>query len=475
MKAFPITKETLKKPPFIISTVAGIIILIYSIISIYFFSHFSFNTEINGIDFSGKSADEVQTYFKEHTKDYALEIKAKDGKSDTISGESISLEYKENGSVEKALKKQHAFLWPMYLFSGNSENIKIEVTYDDAALTAQLGTTQAVTAQAIPSENARPEFNGEKYVVKQEVYGTTLDMEKLSKKTIEYISAFKPTLDLAKENCYTEPKYNSKSKEVTTACDTMNKYSLASITYPMTEPVVVDRQLISQWLTVDENMQVIFNTDAMRGWMSEFGNKYDTVGATRTFTTPTGKSATVTGGTYGWSIDEDTEFANLENSIKNGEVVTREPAYFVGGTAAAHAMPDWGNTFVEVDLSAQHMWYVVNGSIALETDVVTGEPIPEKITPEGTYTILDKKLNEVLIGETNPATGQPSYRTPVDYWMRVTWNGIGFHDAKWQAAFGGSLNQTPNIGSHGCINMPLDKAAALYDMLAVETPVIIHY
>ena len=31
------------------------------------------------------------------------------------------------------------------------------------------------------------------------------------------------------------------------------------------------------------------------------------------------------------------------------------------------------------------------------------------------------------------------------------------------------------IGSHGCINMPLDQAAALYDMLEVGTPVVIHY
>ena len=36
------------------------------------------------------------------------------------------------------------------------------------------------------------------------------------------------------------------------------------------------------------------------------------------------------------------------------------------------------------------MWYVVDGSIALETDVVTGQPIPERITPEGTYSILEK-------------------------------------------------------------------------------------
>ncbi len=78
-------------------------------------------------------------------------------------------------------------------------------------------------------------------------------------------------------------------------------------------------------------------------------------------------------------------------------------------------MPDWGNTYAEVDLSEQHMWYVSNGTVSLETDIVSGEPIPEKITPEGVYSILEKKLNETLVGEVNPATGQPEYRFQVAY------------------------------------------------------------
>ena len=83
----------------------------------------------------------------------------------------------------------------------------------------------------------------------------------------------------------------------------------------MNEPVVVDKALISQWLQVDGEMKVSLNTEAMKQWFTAFGDKYDTQGTTRTFTTPAGKSATVTGGTYGWSIDEDTELVNLQNSI----------------------------------------------------------------------------------------------------------------------------------------------------------------
>ena len=58
--------------------------------------------------------------------------------------------------------------------------------------------------------------------------------------------------------------------------------------------------------------------------------------------------------------------------------------------------------------------------------------------------------------------------------MRVTWTGIGFHDANWQSSFGGTRYQT-SAGSHGCINMPVSKAGELYGMLSVGTPVIIHY
>ena len=99
-------------------------------------------------------------------------------------------------------------------------------------------------------------------------------------------------------------------------------------------------------------------------------------------------------------------------------------------------------------MSAQHMWYVQNGQVVLETDVVTGEPIPSKITPEGVYSLMWKQPNSVLVGDINPDTGEPAYRTQVKYWMQVTSSGVGFHDATWQTAFGGTLYQIPGTGSH---------------------------
>ena len=366
-------------------SILGALAVVYIGISIFFMSHFFVNTEINGHDFSGKSAADVEAYMKEQVKDYQLEILEKDNQSDIIDGDDISLKYEENSDIQDALKKQNGFLWPKAFFGKNTQKVTVDVSYDEDALNTLIQNLKPVTVEQTQPVSATPKFDGEKFVVEPETYGTAVNMEVLSEKIHTYISEFKSKLDMKEEGCYAEPKFTSESKEVQAACDTMNNYCKASITYTMGEDVVVDKALISGWLTVDGDMNVTFNTDAVRAWLTEFGDTYDTQGTTRTITTPTGKTAEVSGGDYGWSIDEDTEFEALTNSIKNGETVTKEPAYYQ--TAAAHGAQDWGTTYLEVDLSAQHMWYIVDGNIALETDVVTGVPIPEKLPPQ-VYTLF---------------------------------------------------------------------------------------
>lgn len=460
-----------KKPWIIAGSIVGGLLVIYLGISAFFIGHFYINTTINGKDFSGKTVEDVEAYFKEQVQDYQLTLIEMDNATDVIDGSEISLEYEESSEIEDALKAQNPLLWVKAFFSRSSTDVTVSVNYDQAALEEKIQTIQAVTNEQTEPVSAYPKFDGNSFVVEPEVYGTAVDMDVLSEKITKAVTEFEPSLDLLEEECYKLPKYTSDSPEVQAACDTMNEYCKASVTYTMTENVVVDKTLISTWLSYDDNMQVTFNEDAVREWMREFGSTYDTVGSTRTITTPTGKTAEVSGGTYGWSIDEDTETQNLINSIKNGEVVTREPAY--AQTAASHSAQDWGTTYLEVDLSTQHMWYIVNGSVALETDVVTGLPTADRQTPAGVYYILYTERNATLKGEIDPATGKPIYETPVAYWMPFTWQGHGFHDATWQPGFGGNLYQT--LGSHGCVNMPLDQAGNLFNMLSAGTPVVIHY
>ena len=464
-------KKSMSKKPWIIAgSIVGALVVIYLGAAVFFMSHFLVNTTVNGKDFSGKTAADVEDYLKEQVEEYELTILEQNNVSDVISGTDISLTYKENSQVEDALDAQNQLLWIVSLFAKSSADVTIEVEYDEAALQERIENLQAVTAEQTDPVSAHPEYDGNSFVVAEEQYGTKVDMETLTAKIEQYITEFNPTLDMMDEECYVMPAYTSDSPEVQAACDEMNSYLKASITYPMDESIVVDKQLISGWITYDAEMNVTFNEDAVREWMREFSSKYDTVGTSRTITTPTGKTAEVSGGTYGWIVDEAAETENLINSIKNGEVAEREPAY--KQTAASHGAQDWGNTYIEVDIAAQHMWYIVDGSIAMESDVVTGLPADGRDTPTGVYSILYTERDSTLKGEVDPATGKPSYETPVAFWMPFTWQGHGFHDATWQSSFGGSRYQTN--GSHGCVNMPYDKAEQLFGMISAGTPVIVH-
>ena len=444
-----------KKIWMIIGGIIAGLVIVYLAISAFFMSHFYINTQINGKNFSGKNAAAVENYIKNQVADYKLTIVEQNNMTDAIKGSDISLVYKENSDIEDALKKQNAFLWPQAFFSKSSAEVTIEFGYDEAALESKIEAVQALNQEQTDPQSAYPKYDGNSFVVEPEVYGTKVDVDTFKAKVKDAITNFKSELNMMDEKCYAMPKYTSESPEVQKACDAMNNYLKASITYKMTnQNVVVNKDLISGWVTYDDNMNATLDESKVKEWLREFGKTYDTV----------------SGGTYGWSVDEAAELTALVDSIKKGEVVEKEPAY--AQTAATHDAQDWGTTYLEVDIPAQHMWYVVNGAVQLETDVVTGLPTPERETPTGVYSILEMKRDKVLTGTIDPSTGKPIYQTPVAYWMRVTWTGVGFHDATWNPSFGGSRYQTN--GSHGCINMPLDQAASLYGMLSMGTPVIIH-
>ena len=73
-----------------------------------------------------------------------------------------------------------------------------------------------------------------------------------------------------------------------------------------------------------------------------------------------------------------------------------------------------------------------------------------------------------------PETGKPEYQTEVRTWMPFVGNYIGLHDADWQPAFG-DARYASGFGSHGCVNLPVDKATALYDLIATGDVVVCHW
>lgn len=124
-----------------------------------------------------------------------------------------------------------------------------------------------------------------------------------------------------------------------------------------------------------------------------------------------------------------------------------------------------GTTYIEIDLDMQHMWYFENGKLVISTPVVTGNKYSHD-TSTGLYDVYDKQSPARLVGET--------WDTYVNYWMAVTYDGIGIHDATWRGDWEYGGNTYTYNGSHGCINTPYEKVEEMYERVEVGTPVVIY-
>lgn len=457
----------------IISVVAvfGILSGVYFGMAKKYAACFLMGTVVNGTDCSGMTIDEVGTLLQKQVEDYELVIEEVSGKTEVIRGTDIGIVYNGYHQLEEAFQEQNAYAWPKALFVSNEITAEIDFDYDSAKLEEKVSALECVMAEdRIAAVAATVVLQNGKFVIRDESYGTQVDAAKLKEVVNEAVASIRTTVNLEESGCYIQPKYTKTSAEVIAARDEMNRYLTASITYSLDNIVVtLGKDQISQWISVDENMTPLISTDGVKAFAKTLSNQYNTSNRGGQMTTPTGKVVDVALAGYGRMVGVDQETEQLMNEIKEGKTITREPIFSRAETPEGQTI--WGATYIEVDITEQHMWFIANGAVALETDIVTGKRGVND-TPTGTFTILEKTKDRVLRGKPL-ANGKPSYLTPVKYWMRITWSGIGFHDAKWQPTFGGERYVTN--GSHGCINMPPAMAAQLFDAIGIGTPVVVHY
>ena len=464
-------KRRKKKAAKILGIIFGVLVIIYVALAVFFDSHFICNTTINGMDVSFKSVQKVDELMEEHVETYVLTLNESDGDTEEIVGADISAEYVAGEGFSKLLKEQNNYFWIKNLWEKQELEAVIDVEYNEIQLAKKIETLACMQEDnKDKSVNAHPEFKDTEFVVVEEVIGTEIDEEKFNAAVREAISTCQDTLEMAEKDCYVYPTYVADSEEVLEATEKMNSYLGAKITYdfnPNTE--VVDASVISQWVKCNDKMKVTFDKDAVKKYIDELGDKYDTLCENRKFTTARGDTVTVKGGYYGWKIDQDAEYDHLIKDIKSGEEVNREPEYKT--RAVTHGDIDIGDTYAEVDLTNQKVYFTKNGKVVFSSDCVTGNVSAGHATPQGTYSLTYKTRDAVLRGSKN-ADGEYEYESPVSYWMPFN-GGIGFHDATWRSSFGGSIYKT--AGSHGCVNMPKSNAAKLYELVEKGIPVVCYY
>ena len=243
-----------------------------------------------------------------------------------------------------------------------------------------------------------------------------------------------------------------------------------SITYqmPNNQTEVLDGLTIASWVNGSQGLTVSVDAAKVADYVQGLRNKYDTPAGTQTWQSADGTAKSIKTD-YGWHIDQAKETESLIANIQSLQSVTREPVY--ASRAVQTEMPQWGKTFVEIDLSSQHVYYYQDGNCVWDSKCVTGTAAdPDRATPTGVFALKYKQRDRVLRGRINPQTGKPSYESPVAYWMPFNGN-IGLHDANWRSSFGGNIYL--KSGSHGCINLPPKNAKTLYDLITPGTVIVV--
>lgn len=442
----------------------GVIFLAYIGFSIYYIKHFYAGTKINGVDCSNLTVKQAENLITKAVRNYTLTLEERGNGTEKIEGSDIELVTLFDSDLGEIKKNQNAFLWPFSFTQDKSFSIKTMLSYNEELLKRYFEYLKCFEDDNVvkPVNAYISEYKNGGYEIVEAEYGNQVDKDKLYEVIVKAINDLNETINIEKENCYVQPTYTSKSEEVINALNTMNTYVSSEIKYEFGEAVeVLDGSTISKWLSVDGEMQVVLDADKLKEYVDYLGKTYNTFGKTRTLHTSYGQDVQVSGGDYGWWMNREAERKELAAAIKEGQRTTRKPVY--NQEAAQYGDDDVGNTYVEINLTAQHLFFYKDGALVTDSDIVSGNVSKGNQSPIGTFGILFKKEKTTLTGE--------DYATPVDYWMPF-YDDAGLHDATWRSEFGKEIYKTS--GSHGCINLPHDKAKIIYENISKGVAVFVY-
>lgn len=450
----------------------------YAGMAMYYKTHFLPGSSVNGIECGNMTAEEIAGLVDRQIDTYCLQVWGRHhatGESDTLVGEvlpaDISLSYADSlGGVKNMLAEQDEWSWLMAYMGriSNGYSLVQGVRFDEDKLKAVVnGWTVCQKGNMQKPQDAyisdySDEIGG--YQVIPETMSTTLDMDKVISCISGAIYGNLSAVDLEREQCYLEAEITREDPGLTGFVEKANAWLGTKITYDWNgNEVILDKETLKEWVTMEQDGPVL-DEEAVRSFVKAQAKKYNTLGKKKKFMTALGIELTLDSPNYGWKTDTDMETEALIGLIREGAVTEREPAYSV--TAKQKGNKDIGGDYVEADLTHQHLYVYQDGQIAFETDFVSGKTniVPSRATPPGIFGLTYKTRNATLRGS--------DYESFVNYWMPFFGN-YGMHDATWRRDFGGTIFQ--DHGSHGCINLPLDAAAVIYDYVSTGFPVICYY
>ena len=420
-------------------------------------------TVIDKVDVSGMSISELE----EEIGKYSLRVieRQSDGTTleEEIPGSEIGLSYVSTEPLQAVLQGQNSLLW--FVKRDAVYEMEDMFYFEDAALEEKIDGLSGFQKEFVkePTDAYIADYvSGTGFELVAENPGNRLNRNKTIEAIKAAVAGLEDQVDLAAAGCYEEPRVTVEDAGLQETYTKLQNYVTAVITYTFgTEREVLDGDTVAGWI-IRKKDQAALDPELVKEYVNSLRKKHDTVFHKRKFLTSYGEEVTIDLGDYGWWMDVGQETEELIGLLERGESVERVPVY--RQTAASYDAPDYGDSYVEINLTAQHLFLYQDGECVLESDFVSGNASRGNDTPTGIYGITYKERNATLNGET--------YSTPVSFWMPFN-NNVGMHDATWRSEFGGNIYLTN--GSHGCINLPYSVAQEIYECVEKDTPVICYH
>lgn len=460
------------------------------------------NTKVAGADLSWLDRDSSIARVRDAAKDYVLEVSG-DGFTWTYEAEDANEVIDAEHAVDNVIAHNEPALWPARLTRAllaspekpttaasadaqsdrlpELDEIELPESFDRDAFLASLDAElEEFNATRVGTFDAAGAFDSDanSFTLSKALSNRKLDKDAIDRAALLAVSTLAAHVEL-NERSFIPLAGGATEQELQSALDRANELIGTNVNLKMGGAVVatLDGSQLAQWITFDEALNPTLSTEPVDQWVRELAKtNIDTVGSERTYTRPDGKAVTVSGGTYGWMSDETQLVQMLQDAVSNKQIGDIEiPLKRSAATWGGMGKPDWG-AYCDIDLGEQHArYYDATGNLVWESGCITGNPNTGNATPTGIFSLNAKTRNSTLIGLDKDKDGEPDYKTPVAYWMPFVGNAIGMHDANWQSAASFSNPKAYTwTGSHGCVNLPPDRAAALFDLISQGDCVIVH-
>lgn len=454
-----------KRAMIAVASVLGAIVIVYVGVSVYYMSRFLPGTKLNERKVGGYTAEKVKSEAADEIHSYVLKIQERENKEESISGSDIGLEPQWGNEIEEMIKAQSGFAWPIKLFAPDKLENETLVSYDANKLDQKIDELDCMQPKnQIEPENASiaPYDKENGFSLKPCVMGTSIDRDKFDAAVDEAVEQLAETVSVEAADAYVNPTVFDDDENLAAAIDTMNDYAKTTITYQIGESTeVLDASTFGDWISLNKKEKPVISKKKVAEYVGELARKYNTCYTAKKLKTSYDKTVTIGLSCYGWKVDNDKETKEIIKEIKAGKPVTRDLNYLM--TANSHEGNDYGDSYVEINLTAQHLFLYKEGKLVIESDFVSGNHARGFDTPTGAYGITYAQKDATLRGD--------NYETPVSYWMPFAGN-VGMHDASWRSQFGGSIYKT--AGSHGCINLPQSVAKVIFENVSKNYPVLVY-